>query len=248
MSTRIPRIIHQSWKSHDVPKRWLAYQESWKRYHPDFEYRFWTDDDNRAFVEEEFPDWLEIYDNYSTPISRADLARCLVVSKFGGIYADMDFEALRSISPLLEGRSVIFGLEPISHLRRPSIQARGFTRLVCNALFASTPEHPFWDHLLPMMRKSAKGDNPLDVAGPFIVTEAVESYPNQQELSIVEPPLLYPLDNYGVWIDPDEGIRPFAVHHWAGTWWRDAILQKALDRIRTARNQGPTSEADPATL
>ena len=46
----IPRIIHQSWKVEQVPDRWLAFQQSWREHHPDYEYRLWTDDANRAFV------------------------------------------------------------------------------------------------------------------------------------------------------------------------------------------------------
>ena len=35
----IPRIIHQSWKTADVPSGFQPWQESWKRNHPGWEYR-----------------------------------------------------------------------------------------------------------------------------------------------------------------------------------------------------------------
>ena len=36
----IPRVIHQTWKDHNVPARFLDAQRSWKEAHPDWEYRF----------------------------------------------------------------------------------------------------------------------------------------------------------------------------------------------------------------
>jgi len=44
----IPRVIHQTWKDQDVPARFLDAQRSWQDAHPDWEYRFWTDEDLAA--------------------------------------------------------------------------------------------------------------------------------------------------------------------------------------------------------
>ncbi len=92
MDAMIPRIIHQSWKVKQVPERWRPFQESWRKNHPGYEYRFWTDDDNRNFVERVFPEFLAMYDGYRHPVNRADLARCLVIAHHGGVYADLDCE------------------------------------------------------------------------------------------------------------------------------------------------------------
>lgn len=42
-SLRVPKIIHQTWKSKDVPEQWRAAQASCRDLHPDYEYRLWTD-------------------------------------------------------------------------------------------------------------------------------------------------------------------------------------------------------------
>src|SRR5260221_13668619 len=112
----IPKIIHQSWKVETVPERWRAFQESWRRNHPDYEYRFWTDDANRAFIAGVFPEFLAVYDGYRHAVSRADLARYLVVCHHGGVYADLDCESLKPLDDLLSGRELVFGLEPQSHV------------------------------------------------------------------------------------------------------------------------------------
>src|SRR6202040_1278000 len=60
----IPRIIHQTWKDDAPPARLASFQAAWRRLHPDWTYRFWTDATTRAFVAEHYPDFLAAYDGY----------------------------------------------------------------------------------------------------------------------------------------------------------------------------------------
>ena len=41
------RIIHQSWKTSEVPAAYAAWQQSWIDMHPHWHYNLWTDDMNR---------------------------------------------------------------------------------------------------------------------------------------------------------------------------------------------------------
>ena len=95
----IPRIIHQTWKSTQVPEAFREFQRKWQALHPGYEYRLWTDDDNRTFVEREFPEHVPLYRSFTREIFRADLVRYLYLAKFGGIYVDLDVEPLRSNCP-----------------------------------------------------------------------------------------------------------------------------------------------------
>src|SRR5262245_14299633 len=97
----IPRIIHQTWKTTDVPSALHAYQQSWRRIHNDYEYRLCTDDDNERLVREHFPRLVPLYRSFRRGIHRADLARCLHLAKYGGIYVDMDIECLRRVDDVL---------------------------------------------------------------------------------------------------------------------------------------------------
>jgi mannosyltransferase OCH1-like enzyme len=240
----VPRIIHQSWKVEQVPDRWLAFQQTWRRNHPDYEYRFWTDDANRAFVAQVFPEFLAVYDGYRHPVSRADLARYLVICRFGGIYADLDCESLKPLDDLLVGKELVFGLEPPSHVKRPAVASRGFTRIVCNALFASVPNHPFWRHLFPLLVASKDEGNVLECAGPFALTRACDTYPCPQDITILPSDVLYPLDSY---LRPAtgrvSGEGSYAVHHWSGSWWRDAVINSARRRILATRAGGDSDQA-----
>ena len=173
------------------------------------------------------------------------MARYFVVRHFGGVYADMDFEALRPLDELLAGRSLVFGLEPDSHMARPTVRDRGFSRIVCNALFASEARHPFWDHLFAMLPGARGEENILDATGPFLLTRACDSYEKPETISLVPARLLYPIDNYGQEAPSSEADeRPYAVHHWHGTWWREAVVLNARNRILARRSASPTGAAE----
>ena len=74
----IPRRIFQTWKSHTIENPvLLSWQNSWKTLNPTFQYELWDDDDNRAFVKENFPDFLTVYDSYTKTIHRVDAIRYL---------------------------------------------------------------------------------------------------------------------------------------------------------------------------
>jgi mannosyltransferase OCH1-like enzyme len=237
----IPRIIHQSWKVKQVPERWQGFQESWRRNHPGYEHRFWTDEDNRDFIARTYPEFVSVYDGYRHPVSRADLARVLVVHHHGGVYADLDCESIRPLDDLLSKHQLVFGLEPASHARKPAVTSRGLQRIVCNAVFASIPRHPFWEHLFPLLMASRDEGNVLEVAGPFVLTRACDTFSRPQDMTILPSEIFYPLDHFLQKADTDAGPGqgPYTIHHWAGTWWRAAVLQNAWRRINEARSAGP---------
>jgi mannosyltransferase OCH1-like enzyme len=107
----IPRIIHQMWRDEVLPVRWAAMCETWKRHHPGWEYRFWTDEMLRAFVAEHYSDFLEVYDGFGQPVMRSDAARYLLLEHFGGVYADLDMECLRNVEDLVAGKRLLLPLE-----------------------------------------------------------------------------------------------------------------------------------------
>lgn len=97
----IPKIIHQIWLT-DVcamPEVYQAWQKSWQKLNPDFEYNLWDDSAWNLFGGKAF--WYEKYKLFGVhPGITSDLLRALIVQKFGGFYADMDTECHKSISKL----------------------------------------------------------------------------------------------------------------------------------------------------
>lgn len=84
-STKIPRLLHQSWKSNDLPKRVQAWSRSCRLLNPDWEYVLWTDEDNRVLVERFATQFASTYEGLFSEIYRADAARLFYVLVFGGL-------------------------------------------------------------------------------------------------------------------------------------------------------------------
>lgn len=225
----IPRLIHQLWKTHQVPPTYQRWQASWKKLNPGFSYKLWTDRDIEQLVEVDFPAYKSLFHSYRHKICQVDLARYLILKKFGGVYADLDFECLRPLDDLLEARQLVLGVEPAAHETLHKAVQEGMTRIVCNAWIASIPEHPFWDHLLKDLLSSAAEEDVLDNTGPFRLTRSCESYA-RQDVTLIGPEALYPLSKNDCWSgrvhNPLFFARAteaaYAVHYWEGTWFRPA--------------------------
>lgn len=230
----IPRLIHQTWKTRDVPPEFQALQRSWIGRNPGFTHRFWTDEDIGRFVADEHPALLPVFRGYADPIARIDLARYLILRRFGGVYADLDFECLRPIDGLLEGQSFVVGLEPEEHGRLAKAVERGLPRILCPSFLASVPGHPFWDHLLDRLVEARHCPDVLDATGPFLLTRAHDGYEKAgyegkaAAVTVLPPELLYPVTKEDCWngrlFDPvfwERATRQaYAVHYWEGTWFR----------------------------
>lgn len=247
MTASIPRIIHQTWRDSEVPEKWLEFQRSWRRHHPEWEYRFWTDLELRRLIQESYPWFLSIYDNYPEAIQRVDAARCFLMHRIGGVYADLDFECLRPMGPLLDRRELVLGFEPEAHTSKPVVAASGFERVVCNAFLASRPGHPFWERFFLRLVGAHRIPGPLLSTGPFLLTEtlteALRCDPSLREASItcLGSELLYP----GTSEDAKEGRlrdpkwrasncgEAYAIHHWSGSWIRQILQNEQTGELAT---------------
>lgn len=95
VSPRIPRIIHQTWKSVNIPPEFHHNILSFRNNNPDFVYYFWTDNTARELIRSKYPHLLETFDNYVEPVRKADMLRykeiqhCLLCSRSNdcGYYA-----------------------------------------------------------------------------------------------------------------------------------------------------------------
>lgn len=189
----IPRRIHQTWKDAAPPKvlfspRWRASLQS---LNAGWEYRLWTDADNRALVAERYPWFLPTFDAYPSPIQRADASRYLVVRSHGGMYADLDTECFRPFGPLLERRGEAAGASLLLSYKAGA----NFSKGACNSIFGSSARHPFWEVVLDVMANRSR--TPLrghkDVlysTGPAVLREAIRRLLRLPPESSVTAPML----------------------------------------------------------
>ena len=97
----VPRVLHVSWATQALPAFAQTYLETWRAHHPTWRVARWTDATMRDFVRRRFPGRLAVYDAFPNAVNRADVFRYMVLFEIGGVYVDLDVEALRSIEPLL---------------------------------------------------------------------------------------------------------------------------------------------------
>ena len=128
------QIIHQSWKSEKIPKQHISYVHSWDIYHPDALHVLWTDEDNDELVRLYYPHYYQTYKIFVLVIQQCDFARLLYLHRYGGVYADLDYEAHANIFERLPNSDIMIVESPI--LLNETMQ---------NSLMVSTVlAHPFW--------------------------------------------------------------------------------------------------------
>ncbi|KAI8908477.1 nucleotide-diphospho-sugar transferase, partial [Gorgonomyces haynaldii] len=131
--SRIPRIIHQTWKTNNIPEQWEAPHQRCQDMHPEWQVKLWTDEQISAFVVQNYPELVSLFMSYRYPIQRVDAFRYLVLYHYGGVYIDMDVGCLKPLDPLLEHGAIIPKTEPFGY---------------SNDVLFAPKQHPFFKHLI----------------------------------------------------------------------------------------------------
>lgn len=192
---------------------------TWIKHHPDWEYRLWTDEDNRNLIKENYGEFLYLYDSFWRNIQRADAIRYFILYKFGGLYVDLDFECFKNFEPVLNNHSFIIGCEPTDHAKG----LYNLNRLLCNALIASVPKHPFLLMLINQMHMTHnyQADDVLTTTGPILVNNSYNHYSKHwNDIKVYEPKLFYPLTG-GRRNSKRIPSYAYAAHRWKNTWTGD---------------------------
>ena len=107
----IPRIIHYCWFGRsDIPELACHCIETWHKYMPDYEFRFWNED---VFDINQIPYTKEAYQAKKFAFV-SDYVRLLALEQEGGIYMDVDFEVYKPFDDLLNYKAFA-GFEGSKH-------------------------------------------------------------------------------------------------------------------------------------
>lgn len=167
----IPKIIAQTWKSSnldDVPKHWKSSPASFKLFMSDWTYVLSGDKENREFVAEHFPEYLDCYDGFEHNIMRCDFWRYCWLFLKGGVYSDLDFEITQS-------------LEELFYIDRDFYVCPSgtFSKYYTNAIMAAKPRCPVFLDCLKLAKEGApwfavgKHLHIMYTTGPMMFSEAV---------------------------------------------------------------------------
>lgn len=259
----IPPILHQTWKTDQVPERFQPWIESWNRHNPGWTRMFWNDRALVDFVGANYPGFVDTFCGYGSGILRADAGRYLLLHHFGGVYADLDCECVAPFDRLMAEDRIVFCKEPPERSASRA-ELRGLPYLIFNGTIASPPRHPFWLHLLSTLPDLADAKEATDATGSCVLTSAQLSFADQASL-VVHPSSLFAPEEGGVAGTPEydrDGGATLSRHQRAGTsrkarpaeTLRDA-LKRRFYRAKYLLTRGEQTDAvaaraaiDPAAL
>lgn len=222
LKTKIPKIIHQIWLGSPLPDVYKKWQASWLKLNPDWEYILWTDDTIKG---------LELYnkDYFDKAINwgeKANILRYEILYQFGGVYADMDFECLKSFDVLAHTYDFFCGISGID---------QHCFLFINNAIIGSVPGHSILKHCIEHIRIDKQNEKELRkitrltnaTTGPIRFTKSFYMQAPYSEGVVIAFPstFLYPI-GYGERninsTDLNNRLKSmpeaFAIHYWASHW------------------------------
>lgn len=201
----IPKVIHQIWIGpKPLPGQQKRWTQGWKEQHPGWEHHLWGDDTIRAHLPAEA---LAFFDAAQSYAGKADVARVWLVNKFGGVYVDTDFQCLQPIDELLHGCKAFAVVEE-------------YSGKLTNAIFGSTPEHPFTNTLIERWGRRFDPKDPTKT-GPLLFDDIVRGE-KRSDVRIFEREIFAPvtggdLHRLATETEADWGDS-YAVHHYDQSW------------------------------
>jgi len=206
---KIPKIIHQIWLGSPVPEIFKPLMKGWQELHPDWEYKLWTDENvhevtlyNQAFY--------DATDNYGV---KSDILKWELIYQFGGVYIDVDFEALQPLDMFHYLYDFYTGIQPLD---------AWFVQLGA-ALFGGVPGHPILKHCIETVKDDWHFKGAPTKTGPVHFTKSFLHVAGTSDLIDIAFPAsyFYPLGcreeppyEYKKWFY--EGA--YAIHHWSKSW------------------------------
>ena len=232
----IPKIFHQLWfdfgKGSMVPEHFEKNTKRLLELHPGWKYKLWTEDEVDHLIQDNLPDFLQIWRQYDVKIKKHDSARPVILSKYGGVYLDHDFIPIKNIEPLLGNNTFVIANEDNDCMR------------IGNAFIGSIPKHPiFLEVLNDMYQEDTITKDVLSATGPLLWTSTIEHYLAEDSkasegFTIYSPKYLYPCsinkkDNFekytfeNIELIKEKFPECFLFQQFASTWWPDEYKKKS---------------------
>lgn len=191
---RIPRILHQTFHSKILPQVIQKNIDKIKVMNPEWEYRFYDDEDIVDFIKKNYDPQIINYFNRINPIygaAKADLFRYLLMYKCGGVYIDIKSSLRKPLNDILkeDDRYLLSGWKDNE---TPQFDGWGVHAVVNNVVFeeyqqwyiVAAPGHPFLKAVIENVLRNIENYIPslhgvgkpgvLNVTGPVAYTLAIK--------------------------------------------------------------------------
>ena len=215
---KIPKIIIQTWKQQDLPPGFQHSSSQVRALHRGWTYLFFDDQQLVRFVQTQFPDLWDVFENFPYNIQRIDFFRLLAVYHYGGFYLDMDMELTQSLDTL-RNRSCVFPFELASGENIQGDQLGQYA-------FGASPRHPFVGAIIENIRVQRFNTSGMTLdkfvlftTGPVLVTQTLKDHPELADtVQVLRPdPVLYP--NTSAWYR----FGDYGRHKMASTWHKEVV-------------------------
>ncbi len=139
----IPKVIHQIWLGESsIPANYKYYLETWKKHHPNWEIKLWTE---KEIIAENFPS-MDLFYKARSYAGRSDIIRYEILYRYGGLYIDTDVECFKNFDDLHHKYHFYANMEP------PPVNKQIVS--IANMMIGSIPKHPILRTTLENLRKN----------------------------------------------------------------------------------------------
>lgn len=105
---KIPKIIHQTWKSKEKNESIDTLRNTWMDKNPGYQYCYYDDTDIENFIKKHFsPQLLSFYKRIIAGSLKADMFRYCVLYIHGGFYIDVDISCVKPLDEVIDSHSTM---------------------------------------------------------------------------------------------------------------------------------------------
>jgi hypothetical protein len=171
----IPKYIWRTSKYplHSAPQQIHDVLRHTAELNPDYVQIYMDDDEVKAFIEKEFPQFVRQFKSIRPGAYKADLFRLLILYKYGGVYNDIGHQYLVPLSDILDPDVELLGGTEDNKMG-------SFKHAIHNSMMASYPGNPLLKSMIRTVMsdvaRCAYNGDPLDVTGPAALGHAFNAW------------------------------------------------------------------------
>ena len=216
----VPKIIHQIWIGSRVPKKYDKWRQSWLKYNPEFEYNLW---DEKKILDIGLINEKKFLESKNVGI-KSDIARYELLYRFGGIYVDTDFEAIKPIDKKLLCKPFVGG------------QLHNHSTEIASGILICKPKLSLLKILIDSLPNYKDNMNPMEIlnySGTKYMSKIV--FKNKdilKEIVICPSQYFFPWPNTMIKSKKNRYSlmtkKTLAIHHWEMAWIKKSKFEKFI--------------------